>query len=203
MQKSIEAEIPCFIYKLNMRDSLIYTSNSDYQRNILIMQGAVLVLKIFTNREIIPMSILNDHSIIFIKNYSFDIENYYYKAVALKETYMISLKMDDISSQIIHRYFIKAFYNTIRKQILIAQILLHKEANNRTLQIIIYLSEYFGYLKNNDIIVDLQINYNLLALMTATNTKNMRKIINKLKNRIIIKSNKNKIIYITQYRTSK
>nr|YP_009257622.1 global nitrogen transcriptional regulator [Coeloseira compressa]ANH09705.1 global nitrogen transcriptional regulator [Coeloseira compressa] len=199
-QKLKISQMPCCIYKLHTKDSLIYTDNHNYQRNIFIVQGAILVVKVFTNQEIVPISILDNHSIIFIKSYSFNLNNYYYKATALKETYLLTLKANYISSSIIHPYLMKAIYNTITKQILIAQILLHKEAKNRTLQIIIYLSEHFGYVENGNLIIDLQINYNLLALMTGTNKNSIRKILNNLENKILIKTHRDKILYITQYK---
>ena len=193
-------KIPFYIYKLNHKDSLIYTNNNQLNQTIIILHGILLILKVFTNGEILSVAILRENNIINIKKDTKEVKHYYYKAIALEETWLISIKSNYLYllSPIMTKNVIKSYYNTLHQYELMNQILVHKEAKYRMIQLIVYLSEQFGYRYNNYIYIRFNISQSILSLIIGANKITINKIIKILKQNMAIKVSKNKIIYINK-----
>lgn len=190
--------IPFYIYKLKDKDCLIYTDNDKLNHTIIILNGILLILKIFTNGEKLCIAILSKNNIINIKTNNLKIKPYYYQAIALEKTWIMSFKSNYIytTSPIIIKNFFQSYSLTVYQYEIINQILIHKEAKNRMIQAIIYLGENFGYIQNKYIIIRCHIDQLNFSLMIGTNKVTINKIIKKLQKDLIIKYYKNRIICI-------
>ena len=192
-------KVPFYIYKLNKGDSLIYKNNKKYNNSIIILNGIVYLLKIFTNKEIISLGILNTNNIIpEIHNEKY----YYYTITAIETTFLLSFKWQDIiSNKKIKPKLLKniliSYQFTINKYEIMNNIHSHKYIRYRLIQLIIFLSKEFGSFKNNRIIIPFNISQATISIIIGTNRSNVNQIINKLYKMKLISYYNHKKIYIT------
>ena len=72
----------CQIYKLNIEDSLIIHINSNTNL-YLILEGALIISKVFTNQEILTLGILTSQDIVSIYFDDISLPNYFYQVQAI------------------------------------------------------------------------------------------------------------------------
>nr|QCI06368.1 global nitrogen transcriptional regulator [Dictyurus purpurascens] len=195
------ANIPYYIYKLSKNDSLILNSKLNKDQSFIILNGIIFIIKIFKNKQIFPVIILNKNSIVNLQ-YNHINSNYYYKLVALKKAYILSFSYKNLKStkkintEMLYD-IISGYHMTLKKYELINNILVHKLAKNRIIKLILFLSLEFGNIYNKEIIIPFSLSQEKLALITKSNKITVNKLINHLNKEKIIKYSYQKIIHIT------
>lgn len=194
------SQIKYYIYKLNKGDSIIYSYNSDYNKSLIILNGIIYIIKIFTNQEIIPIAILNTNNIIYLNSLHTTKQNYY-KLIAFEKTYIISFNINQLKYQsntykLLTSNIIKSYELTLKRYELMNTILMQKNIQNRLIQIILFLSLEFGIVYQQKIIIPFTLSQKNLANITGSNKITINRIIHKLSKQMIIKySLKKKFIF--------
>nr|YP_009293747.1 global nitrogen transcriptional regulator [Rhodymenia pseudopalmata]AOM64429.1 global nitrogen transcriptional regulator [Rhodymenia pseudopalmata] len=191
--------IPFYVYKIPKNDCFIYTEDNQLNKTAIVLHGSLLMIKIFTNQEQLCLAILRANSIIDIKKNNAKIKvHYYYKVIALDEVWLMTFKSNEafINSPIIIKSLTASYNITLLHYEMMNNILTHKEAKNRILQLLVYLAEQFGYTKNNYTIIKFRITQSNIALIIGTNKITVNKILKMLKKDALIKYSKNKIMQI-------
>nr|QCI06569.1 global nitrogen transcriptional regulator [Erythroglossum lusitanicum] len=194
------SQIKYYIYKLNKGDSIIYNYYETYNKSLIILSGIIYIIKIFTNREIIPIAILNTNNIICLDNLYTTKQNYY-KLTAFEQTYIISFNMNELKYEShicksLTSNIIKSYDLTLKKYELMNNILMQKNIQNRLIQIILFLSLEFGIVYQQKIIIPFTLSQKNLANITGSNKITINRIIHKLSKQMIIKySLKKKFIF--------
>lgn len=194
------SQIKYYIYKLNKGDSIIYSYNSDYNKSLIILNGIIYIIKIFTNQEIIPIAILNTNNIIYLHSLHTTKQNYY-KLIAFEKTYIISFNINQLKYQsntykLLTSNIIKSYELTLKRYELMNTILMQKNIQNRLIQIILFLSLEFGIVYQQKIIIPFTLSQKNLANITGSNKITINRIIHKLSKQMIIKySLKKKFIF--------
>uniref|UniRef100_UPI00300160AA global nitrogen transcriptional regulator n=1 Tax=Anunuuluaehu liula TaxID=3049639 RepID=UPI00300160AA len=192
------SKIPFYVYKLNKGDSIIYVQNKAQDTSIIIAHGSLYLLKIFTNKEILALGILNQKNIIHTlseKPYC------YYKLIAIEVSFLISFKLIDLISNdnsqtnlLIN--VIKASQTTLYKYEMMNNILVHKYTKNRVIQLILFLCKEFGLVKQNRIIIPFHISQLTISIITGSNRCTINKIMHRLYIRNAISYSNQKYIYV-------
>ncbi|KAI0556486.1 Global nitrogen regulator (chloroplast) [Gracilaria domingensis] len=194
-----ESEIPFYIYKLNKGDSLIFKYQIKSKPLIIVFYGTVYVMKIFTNSESIFLAILTNKSIIDLNFNFFDVNYFYYKVVALENTYFIKFFWLDY---ITHCQYLSTsiklldlFRYTLRQYESSSYILIHKSIRYRVIQLLLLLCKDFGVLNNDYILIPFELSQKTISYITGSNPITVNKIMNFLIQQFFIKYIvKNKII---------
>nr|YP_009392568.1 global nitrogen transcriptional regulator [Caloglossa monosticha]ARW61130.1 global nitrogen transcriptional regulator [Caloglossa monosticha] len=192
-----KTRIPYYIYKLNTGDSILYFNNSKQNQYIVVLEGILYVLKIFSNKKAFFVGVINKNNILDLTKIN-DKLDYYYKAIALNKTYIISFSINNknnINSKIFFN-IIKAQKLTIKKYELINCILKQKYYKYKVLQIILFLFIEFGTINNKQLSLSFKISQQKLGLITGINQTKVNKIINLLANQKIIQFSSRKTIHI-------
>lgn len=196
------SQIPYYIYKLNKNDSIIYNYNSDDNQSLIVLNGTIYILKIFTNKEIIPIAILNSNHIINLNSFTINKKSYY-KIIAFETTYIISFSVNNLkyNSSRYKSLIINIVYSyelTLKKYEIMNNILMHKHIKDRLIQLILFLSLEFGIVNQKQIIIPFKISQKSLANIVGSNNITINKIITKLSKKMLIKySLKKKFILMT------
>lgn len=191
-------KIPFYTYKMIANDCLIYTDNNQVKKTIIILYGIILILKVFTNGESICIAILSKNNLINLDSCKKYNKRYYFQAIAIEESWVLSFQSNYIyktSPKNINMFF-KAYNITMKQQAVMNEILIHRETKFRLIQLIIYLSEEFGYIQKQYITFNFRIYQTTLALIIGSNKFTINKIVKKLYNQLIIKMYKKKFLYI-------
>lgn len=187
-------KIPYEVYKLHKGDSIIL-SDTNFQYLTIILNGAVTLMKIISNEEIIPLAILSKNEIIDSKN----AENSYYRLIALSTTYVIKTKSISLSwkqDNILGQLNISKFYQKTVKQYEEMLIVSNqKNTKKRIILFILFLFLKFGKIKQHRLIISFNILKQNIATMTNTKNSTVSKILEKVqiksKNKISTMSIKN------------
>nr|YP_009398562.1 global nitrogen transcriptional regulator [Lophocladia kuetzingii]ARW67748.1 global nitrogen transcriptional regulator [Lophocladia kuetzingii] len=192
----IDSNIQYYIYKLDLEDAIILNKNNSNKNKLFtVLNGSILVTKIFYNNEIIPIAILNNNNIFTIKNLS---DRYYYQIKALEKTYIITFTLQKIFTKknrtnlLVH--IIENYQKTIHHYEVMNEIINQKYAKLRILQLIFILCLEFGRIEQKKIFLPMKLSYHNLAIISGTNKTTVSKIIREMhKNKVIKYSNKYKI----------
>nr|YP_009397325.1 global nitrogen transcriptional regulator [Thuretia quercifolia]ARW66511.1 global nitrogen transcriptional regulator [Thuretia quercifolia] len=194
------ANITYYIYKLNKNDFFILDPKISKDQSFIILNGIILIIKVFSNKKYFPLIILNTNNIISLEYFSTN-SNYYYKLIALDKTYILSFSIKDlkgnnkIKPEIFHS-IIDGYHITLTKYEIMNSILVHKLAKHRIIQLILFLSFEFGTISNKKILIPFSLSQKKLALITKSNKITVNKIIKHLCKEKIIKYLYKKIICI-------
>nr|QCI05746.1 global nitrogen transcriptional regulator [Cryptopleura ramosa] len=185
------SQIPYYIYKLNKGDTIIYNCNSDYNKSLVILNGIIYLIKIFTNQEIIPLAILNTNHIINLNPFRINQQNYY-KIIALEKTYIISfninkLKYNSNTYKSLILNIMLSYELTIKQYEIMNCILMQKHIKDRLIQLILFLSLNFGIIHQKQIIIPFQLSQKNLGTIVGSNKITINKIINKLSQAMLIR----------------
>nr|YP_009397733.1 global nitrogen transcriptional regulator [Dipterosiphonia australica]ARW66919.1 global nitrogen transcriptional regulator [Dipterosiphonia australica] len=176
----ITNRIPYYIYRLQKEDSIIL-NNIKPDGFIIILSGIVYITKVFANREVSPIAILNENNI-FIKNQK---ENkIHYTMVALQTTYIININHN------IHKYqkgniltcinILNNYKQTYEKYEVINKIVCQKQVKHRILQLIFILSLQYGIIKGQTIFIPFNLSYHNIAILTGTSKNTVVKVMKKM-----------------------
>nr|YP_009654457.1 Global nitrogen transcriptional regulator [Pleurostichidium falkenbergii]QCH39744.1 Global nitrogen transcriptional regulator [Pleurostichidium falkenbergii] len=189
-------KIPYYIYKLNKEDSIVLSNiNNKDNKVTFILSGIIYIKKVFSNKEILPIAILNENNIFAINNKE---ENIYYQLSALKTTYILTLGeyfLKKANSKILLEINILTTYQkTIEQYQYMNMIMSQKNILNRIIQIIFILCLKFGKVKNKNIVLPFKLSKQNIAIMAGTSENTVNKIMKKVyKGGIINELNKTSI----------
>lgn len=185
-------KIPFYIYKLQTGDAFIYKQKDIIEEEFrIILHGVIYLTKVFTNKEIVSLAILNVNDIISNITWNRSSTNTYYKAIALQKTYVISFtrknffqynKFDPIAIN----YITKIYQKTLYKYELMTSITTHKYVKYRLIQLILILCQEFGHVEQSNILIPFEISQITLGIITGSNKITINKIIRKLCNEMLI-----------------
>nr|QCI09053.1 global nitrogen transcriptional regulator [Inkyuleea mariana] len=196
------SKTPFYIYRLNKGDAIIQKSYNNDNKSIIILHGIVHLIQIFTNKEIISLAILNRDHIINIRPEKIEHKYYYYKIVAIEDTYLISFIFDELlyknnNSTKLLINIIKGYELTLHRYKQMNHILVHKHIKQRVTQLILFLCEEFGIIYKQKIIIPFKISQITIGTITGSNKVTINKIVRYLYNEMFIQYYGKKIIYIT------
>ena len=189
----------CQIYKLNIEDSLIIHINSNTNL-YLILEGALIISKVFTNQEILTLGILTSQDIVSIYFDDISLPNYFYQVQAISETYIVSININHAKffQEMIGIQYKKTW---IKYQTMI-EILVHKNIKNRLVHLLLVLSETFGITNSKQIYINLTLSYYTIAIIIGSNRNTIGQIINNLQKKKLIVYNVNQIIILNLIKLS-
>ena len=197
-------QIPFYIYKLHLNDSIIYKSENLERKTIIILKGSLLLQKNFNNHENLCVAILHKNTLI---NSFHDYNNinqlsHYYKIISLNTSYIISFRNCNLLTNNKAQNLLLLKLNMAYNQSLIAyedmiHIITHKYIKYRLIQLLLFLCKKHGMSTNNTIIIRLPISQSNIALIVGSNKNTINKIIQNLqKHKVIQYFSHNKIIII-------
>nr|QCI07771.1 global nitrogen transcriptional regulator [Pleonosporium borreri] len=188
--------ISYYIYEIKTGDSIIFNRNYYQKTFFIILDGLVLLSKHFTNTHSLSIAILSNHHIIFNTQKNITI-NYYYKVLALKNTYLISLNKNEIYK---HKKLIINIINsyelTLDKYSSMNDILANKLVKYRLLQLLFFLSKEFGIIKKQYINIPFTISKYQIGIIIGSNQNTINKLLKNLSPYIKIEYINNKKIQI-------
>ncbi len=189
-------KISYYIYELHIGDSIIFPNNSYVHKYFIILDGLIYLSKNFTNHNSLSIAILSNNHIIYNKYHNL-ITHYYYKILALKKTYIISLNKNEIyKNNKLNTYFINSYELTIDKYTKMNDILANKSVKYRLLQFLFFLSKEFGIINQQYIHIPFIISKYQIGMIIGSNQNTINKIIQNLYPHIQIKYINNKKILI-------
>nr|YP_009391736.1 global nitrogen transcriptional regulator [Laurenciella marilzae]ARW59880.1 global nitrogen transcriptional regulator [Laurenciella marilzae] len=189
-------KIPYYIYKLHKNDSTIICSKYNSKNTLtIVLHGSIYIIKIFSNKKIIPTVILNKDSIFNIANVS---NQFYYQLIALEKTYILTIKVQNLqklnNQLMIH--LIESYKNTLNSYQIMNETTNQKFRKNQVLQTILYLFFEFGIVNKKQIQLPFKISLKNLANITGMNQETISKIIKEINNKSNISYCKKKSIHI-------
>lgn len=186
---------------LQPNDSIIITSLIEDPQIMIILNGFIQTIQIFTNGEMICTQLLRANNII---KYNYSINkpvNNYYKTIAITKTAILSIPLKELKyKKILFHQLTKIFkqlnnHNYLQDHAMI-QILSHKNAKKRIIQLLLILAKEFGQIKNKTIIIPFYLSHRTLSIITGSHRVTITRIMNQLKHKkIIFYNNQNIIIY--------
>nr|UAT97797.1 global nitrogen transcriptional regulator [Ahnfeltia fastigiata] len=184
-------KVPFQIYKLNKGDAIISRPDYDNSKLLIILDGYIYLMKVFTNKETLSIGILNTNSIIDIKFILSKNKHYYYKALAISSTFIISFEIKNILNlKTLEKRLIedvlKSYILTIAKYEIMTNILAHKDIKNRLIQLLLILCEECGVIKNHYIIIPLKLSHSTLSLIIGSNRVTIARLMKRLQQRMLI-----------------
>lgn len=189
-----KAKIPFKLYKLNAQDSIILEQNYNNGRILIILEGFIYLAKVFSNKEIKCISLLLKHRIIKPQEIEQNNKTYYYKAIAIYSSDILSIHIDQIIYKTPHTNslltIINRFYNyTLKDYETTASILTPKSIKARLIQLLLTLSEEFGKINKHSIIIPIYFSHDTLSKILGTNRVTVTRNLNKLQKEQLITYN--------------
>nr|YP_009297848.1 global nitrogen transcriptional regulator [Kumanoa americana]AOM67582.1 global nitrogen transcriptional regulator [Kumanoa americana] len=181
----------CHVYKLSIGDSLIV--HKENNRNLyLILEGVIVLSKVFTNEEILSIGIFSWQDIIITNFDNLSSPNYFYKVQAICSTYIISINRKNVTytQKIIH---MKSKQTSIKYQNMI-EILAHKNIKHRFIQLLLTLCNICGIIDKNYIEIQLSLSQTIIAAILGSNRNTINQLIQEMQKKQLIYYAKNKII---------
>nr|YP_010619749.1 Global nitrogen transcriptional regulator [Tayloriella tenebrosa]WAX03762.1 Global nitrogen transcriptional regulator [Tayloriella tenebrosa] len=187
-----QKKIPYYIYKLQKEDFIILNKNNS--KIIIILSGIIFITKVFPNKELIPVAILDENNILIKSNKEIKT---YYKIFALEKTYILTLDEYKLNeSNIIGINLLHGYKKTIGKYEAMNNIISQKQIKNRILQLIFTICLEFGKLKNQKIFIPFKLSNKNIATLTGTSENTVNKVIREIYTEDLIKDISNNIISI-------
>nr|QCI05460.1 global nitrogen transcriptional regulator [Crouania attenuata] len=181
-----KSHIPFSVYKMYKGDSLIQPKTIKNTHILVILQGILSMYHVLNKTEVICNSIVYTGHIITSND-----SDYTYNYISLRTSYIISLPITttDLNQYIDHKIFNQILYNynnTLKQNIDINRIFIHKNIKFRLIQIIIILSMKFGIIHNQKIMIPLIIHKIDLANILGGNINTINKILKDLDDQKIV-----------------
>lgn len=189
-----KAKIPFKLYKLNTQDSIILGQNYKNSKIFITLEGFIYLAKVFSNKEIKCISLLTKHRIIKTQDIEQNNKTYYYKAVAIRSSDILSIHIDQIIYKTPNTNSLLAtinrFYNyTLRDYETTASILTQKNIKARLIQLLLTLSEEFGKINKHSITIPICFSHETLSKILGTNRVTVTRTLNKLQKEQLITYN--------------
>nr|YP_009541675.1 global nitrogen transcriptional regulator [Synarthrophyton chejuense]AYR05684.1 global nitrogen transcriptional regulator [Synarthrophyton chejuense] len=176
---------------LQPNDSIIKTKILNDNQVIIILDGFIKILKVFTNGEVICTQLLQKDHIIKLKNSKNSFVNYYYTATAITKTVILTTNITELKKKNI-KIGKFSYYNFSKNNSMI-QILCHKNTKKRIAQLLLILSKEFGKIQKHNIIIPFYISHNTLSQIIGSQRVNVTRIMNELKEKRIINYNNQQV----------
>lgn len=188
--------IPFNIYILDKNDCIMLNKKFSKPQLMIILNGLMQLLQIFSNGETICTELLKQNNIISdILSNSSNTLTYYYKATAIIKTAIIVIPSNklnhSLAKQSLNLCIQESRHNNNHSMI---QILCYRNTKKRIIHLLLILSKNFGRLKNHEIIIPFYISQNTISIITGSQRVNVTRIMNGLKNKTIISYNKKNLI---------
>lgn len=169
------------VYKLNEGDSIILKNKEEKNLEIaIILTGIISLAKIFCNKEVLPLAILNKNDIVYQKS----IDQTNYQITALKSSYIIKIKEENlyqVGIKIKYKPNIAKYYQqTIQKYEEIISIISQTNKTKRIILFILLIFWRFGKIDEYKIIISFKLKKHCISAMTATSKNTVNKIIKKI-----------------------
>ena len=183
------SKIKYHIYKLNKSDTLILHNLENVNNKIIIiLYGLIYIVKVFPNKELLPIAILDKNTILI--NYKKD-NQIYYKLVALETTYIISFKEDNPNHTInTELNNIKYYKKTLKRYEEMSEIISQRKTKNRIVQLILLIGLKFGIIRNQVILIPFKLSQENIAMMTGLSQNTINKTMKVIYKMGIIEENK-------------
>nr|YP_010728747.1 global nitrogen transcriptional regulator [Phymatolithon calcareum]WEA76797.1 global nitrogen transcriptional regulator [Phymatolithon calcareum] len=171
---------------LKKNDSIIITHILQETQLVIILDGLVQIIKIFTNGEGLCTNLLKANNIIQLNHPKTKHVNYYYKATAITKTAIANIPMQELTKktsktqQSIKKFIKLNIYNHASYNIMI-HILCHKSTKKRIIQLLLILSKEFGQSQQKHIIIPFYLSHNTISIITGSHRVNITRIMNELK----------------------
>lgn len=184
---------------LNKNDSIIITHLLQETQLVVILDGLVQTMQIFTNGEGLCTSLLKANNIIQLNYTQTKHVNYYYKATAITKTAIISIPIQEFAKktsktqQLLKKFIQLNTYNYTSYNIM-TSILCHKNTKKRIIQLLLILSKEFGQTQYEHIIIPFCLSHNTISIITGSHRVNITRIMNELKKNKIISYNSQRLI---------
>nr|YP_009541778.1 global nitrogen transcriptional regulator [Neogoniolithon spectabile]AYR05987.1 global nitrogen transcriptional regulator [Neogoniolithon spectabile] len=163
------------IYTIYKNDSIIFDKTFSRDKSIVILDGYIQLLQIFTNQEIVCKKLLGKQEIIPYYFFTDSDTTFYYKANALTKTVVAILCSKKI--KIDTPYYFTSTYNEYS----MISILCHRSTQKRMVQFILILSYKFGYFHKNIITIPFDITHQDISNIVGSQRVNVTRIMNQLK----------------------
>nr|YP_009394433.1 global nitrogen transcriptional regulator [Leptosiphonia brodiei]ARW62995.1 global nitrogen transcriptional regulator [Leptosiphonia brodiei] len=169
------------VYKLNQSDSIVLKNTEEKNLDIIIiLTGIISLAKIFCNKEVLPLAILNKNDIISQSK----VQKTNYQITALKTSYVIKIKEQNLyqkNIKAIDKPYIIAYYQqTIEKYEETLSIINQQNKTKKILLFLLHIFWRFGSIHQYKIIISFKLTKNCISIMTATSINTVNKIIKKI-----------------------
>nr|ARW68800.1 global nitrogen transcriptional regulator [Palisada sp.] len=189
-------KIPYYVYKLNKNDSIIICDQyCSKHQIIIILHGSIYIMKIFANKNLIPIVILNKNSIFSTSNIN---SQFYYQLIALEKTYVLTIKLKTkhkLSNQLMLN-ILEGYQKTLNSHQIMTEAINQKYKKDRVLYIILILFFQFGTINNKQVRLPFKISQKNLAQITGTSKETINKITREVNQKFNISYCKKKSIQI-------
>lgn len=167
IKKIVKDNQSVYLYKLNIKDAIVL--HAENKGNIfVVLEGELLLSKVFSNNEKIGLNILSKHDVIQLDLSCFYNCNHYYQMEALSTAYILSL-----SKLVLNRtclfYFYKYQYKTVIKSLYILEIVIHRKVKTRLIHLLLVIAQLFGQFYKDYVQIDLVLSYTHLAILIGSN----------------------------------
>nr|ARW69414.1 global nitrogen transcriptional regulator [Polysiphonia sp.] len=191
-------KIPYHIYKIKKKDSIILTNVENENNNLLIILcGILYITKVFPNKELLPVAILEKNEIFSQNRKNKDI---YYKLTSLETTYVLSIEEHKVkmSNSYISKdiNILKSHQKTVYKYELNNEIISQRYTKDRIIQLILIICLQFGKIKNKQLLIPFKLSQKNIAILSGTNKSSVNKTIKKMRTMKILRNVDKKTIYI-------
>nr|YP_009394013.1 global nitrogen transcriptional regulator [Polysiphonia sertularioides]ARW62575.1 global nitrogen transcriptional regulator [Polysiphonia sertularioides] len=187
--------IPYRIYKLKEEDSIVLKSKSN--NNIaIILEGIILLVKNFHNKESLPIAVLGGNHIIEQTKTN----RSYYQIIALKETYIIITTKSFLYSNKIKKHYLICILDYYRKTLTeyekTIEIINQKNIKKRIVLLMLSLFLKFGVFNKSKLTISFTASTKFIAKMIGTKESTVIKILKSVDYINIEKGKKKQIYFI-------
>ena len=175
------------IYILQKNDSIIIKNKIKNDRIFYILDGFIQKSQIFTNNEIICLTLLYNDNIFTSQLSNFKQKshhlNYHYKFIAMKRTIILVINQQEFIKKTKHNYklFNSWIHNYFNNHKEILQIIIHRNTKKRLTQLLLILIKHFGIFKKHKIIIPFKLSHYNISTIIGSQRITVNKIMNDLK----------------------
>jgi len=176
---------------LYKNDCIIADRKSNEHKILIILDGFIQKVKIFTNGETITLKLLYNTDIFTnlrpgVRS-SYSNTNHCYQFKALTNTIIIVINQKELIKPIANNYskeyLLYHIYNYEDNDIL--KILAHQNITKRIIQLLLILTQHFGKISKNQIYIPFNISQDNIATIIGSQRVTVNRIMNKLKTNIL------------------
>nr|YP_010484955.1 global nitrogen transcriptional regulator [Hypnea cervicornis]UVW80649.1 global nitrogen transcriptional regulator [Hypnea cervicornis] len=192
--------IPFYIYKLNINDSIIFSKNINTNQPMIILYGIVYIIKNFDNNKKTTIAILGAENILYINSMKDD--NCYYRIIAINKSFLISFQWKNLINinrnlnHLIFKELIRIYIKTNTKYEMMNIIMSHKYVKNRVIQLLLLYALDFGNINKKDIKIPHYISQYTIGKISGTTRTTANRILRNLNYTKFIKYSTDKKISI-------
>lgn len=183
------------IHRLKRYDSVIISSYFNTNNLLIVLDGFVNILKVFTNHQTICLGLLTNNCM--IQNYHINKKNinYYYKITAMTFTLLLSIEVNSLMiikkpTNLLIPYLVYAYSKTLSNYETMLTIFVQKNVKKKIIQLLLHLSEEFGNLNYKNIKIPFRLTHDSLSQIIGSNRVSVTKVMACLQSKHLILHNK-------------